>query len=107
MGNANGKFNATTIALYNCLDLIQQRTYKSKKTAAKVMTNQSAKALHLVKSGFLIRSLGTGTILLLDGLSHASRSTTTNLPLQSTHDFTPSDNVLGCLLPSNHYEKRV
>ena len=47
MGNANGKFDATTVALYNRLDLIQQRTYESKKTAAKVMTNRSAKALHL------------------------------------------------------------
>jgi hypothetical protein len=52
MGNANGKFDATTVALYNGLDLIQQRTYESKKTAAKVMTNRSAKALHRVKSGF-------------------------------------------------------
>jgi hypothetical protein len=106
MGNANGKFDATTVALYNRLDLIQQRTYKSKNTAAKVMTNRSDKALHLVKSGF-DKKFRDRHETSSDGLSHASRSTTTNLPVQSTCDFSPSDNVLGYLIPSNHYEKGV
>eukprot|EP00978_Attheya_sp_CCMP212_P000820 scaffold1711_cov60-Attheya_sp.AAC.8 len=79
MGNANVKFDATTpVLLYNRLDLIQQLTYKSKKTAAKVLTNRSAKALFLVKSSF-DKKFRTKRDTSSDGLSHV-RSPTTDLP---------------------------
>ena len=52
MGNANGKFDATTVSVYNRLDLIKQHSYDSKKTAAVILTTRSAKALALVRSGF-------------------------------------------------------
>jgi hypothetical protein len=112
MGNANGKFDATTVALYNRLDLIQQRTYESKKTAAKVMTNRSAKALHLVKSGF-DKKFRHWSDTSSDELSGASKTVSNHLPntdvpltpartnrTSTRLQFTPRDNSPKIATPS-------
>eukprot|EP00978_Attheya_sp_CCMP212_P017090 scaffold45382_cov59-Attheya_sp.AAC.1 len=107
MGNANGKFDAKT------------RTFESKKTAAKVLTNRSAKALFLVKSGF-DKKFRTKRDTSSDGLSHV-RSPDTDLPstpapnrtstrLQFTPYSdtpklaTPSPDKQGCEEPPNPLE---
>eukprot|EP00978_Attheya_sp_CCMP212_P008267 scaffold19359_cov26-Attheya_sp.AAC.1 len=120
MGNANGKFDATTVSLYNRLDLIQQRTFESKKTAAKVLTNRSSKALFLVKSGF-DKKFRTKRDTSSDGLSHvrspdtdipstpAPNRTSTRLQFTPYSDSTPklatpSPDKQGCEEPPNPLE---
>eukprot|EP00978_Attheya_sp_CCMP212_P032692 scaffold128824_cov60-Attheya_sp.AAC.1 len=114
MGNANGKFDATTVSY-----LIQQRTFESKKTAAKVLTNRSAKALFLVKSGF-DKKFRTKRDTSSDGLLHV-RSPDTDLPstpapnrtstrlqltpyLDTPKLATPSPDKQGCEEPPNPLE---
>eukprot|EP00978_Attheya_sp_CCMP212_P004677 scaffold10223_cov57-Attheya_sp.AAC.1 len=99
MGNTNGQFDASTVAVYTRLDLIKWHTYDSKKTAAEVLATRSAKALSLVRSSFG-KKFDTKQATPSDELLHVmtSRSDPPCTPA------TPSPDKQGCDDPPSMFE---